>query len=322
MDLASGRGRDYPHRVAAPRLITPPRRTRTSRATPAEILARFDAERDLETAPEPGIHYEQAGNVLRVIGVWNAIIPRAALTEGNADAIIAAQVAFFRALRPAADPHSPDRKTTDAVGPGIDSTVEWKVYGHDLPPDLGARLAAAGFQPEEPETLMVFDLAGGLPEAPVKSATGPAVVIRRVSNRAGLVDYTVAAGTAFARDAAWQANRIAQYENRLTDPAVGLYVTYANGRPVASARVDFPPGRSFAGLWGGGTIPGYRGRGIYRALVRVRAEEARRRGYRYLRVDARDTSRPILERLGFIALTPIIEWRLDLTAALGPTQRK
>ena len=263
------------------------------------------------------MRYERAGNVMRVVGAWNAIIPCAPLTAEIADAVIAEQVAFFRSLHPAADPHNPAQDTADAVRPGIDSTVEWKVYGHDLPPDLGARLAAAGFQPEEPETLMVFDLGGGVPEAPAKSVTGPAVVIRRVSNRAGLVDFTVAAGTAFGRDAAWQANRIAQYEDRLTDPAVCLSVAYANERPVASARVDFPPGRSFAGLWGGGTIPGYRGRGIYRALVRVRAEEARRGGYRYLRVDARDTSRPILERLGFIALAPITEWRLDLAADLG-----
>jgi GNAT superfamily N-acetyltransferase len=109
-----------------------------------------------------------------------------------------------------------------------------------------------------------------------------------------------------------------QFGPRLADPAFALYVAYADGRPVASARAEFPPGRSFAGLWGGGTISEYRGRGIYRALVQARAEEARRRGYRYLRVDARDTSRPILERLGFIALTPIIEWRLPLQEA-APT---
>jgi len=58
---------------------------------------------------------------------------------------------------------------------------------------------------------------------------------------------------------------------RLCDPALALYVAYADGRPVASARAEFPRDRSFAGLWGGGTIPEYRGRGIYRALVHARA---------------------------------------------------
>ena len=32
--------------------------------------------------------------------------------------------------------------------------------------------------------------------------------------------------------------------------------------------------------------------------------------YRYLTVDARDTSRPILERLGFIELTTVTGWTL------------
>ena len=49
---------------------------------------------------------------------------------------------------------------------------------------------------------------------------------------------------------------------------------------------------------------GWRGRGIYRALVarpRQRARARARRGH--LQVDASDESRPILRRLGFIAVT-------------------
>ena len=53
---------------------------------------------------------------------------------------------------------------------------------------------------------------------------------------------------------------------------------------------------------GGGTLPGWRGRGIYRALVAYRAQLAVARGYRYLQVDALPASRPILERLGFTCL--------------------
>ncbi|MYS42540.1 GNAT family N-acetyltransferase, partial [Streptomyces sp. SID5998] len=64
-----------------------------------------------------------------------------------------------------------------------------------------------------------------------------------------------------------------------------------------------PPGTGFAGLWGGGTVAGWRGRGVYRALVAHRARIAADRGYRHLHVDASAQSRPILERLGFAALT-------------------
>jgi len=47
----------------------------------------------------------------------------------------------------------------------------------------------------------------------------------------------------------------------------------------------------------------WRGRGTYRALVAYRANLAAARGCRYLEVDASDDSRPILERLGFVAVT-------------------
>lgn len=59
----------------------------------------------------------------------------------------------------------------------------------------------------------------------------------------------------------------------------------------------------FAGLWGGSTLPAWRGRGIYRALVAQRARLACARGARYLQVDASDDSRPILLKLGFQSVT-------------------
>src|SRR5438477_642904 len=72
---------------------------------------------------------------------------------------------------------------------------------------------------------------------------------------------------------------------------------------VCAGWVRFPEGTEFATLWGGGTLPAWRGRGIYRALVAYRARLAAERGRRYLEVDASDASRPILERLGFVAVT-------------------
>ena len=49
---------------------------------------------------------------------------------------------------------------------------------------------------------------------------------------------------------------------------------------------------------------------VYRALVAARAAEARRRGHRYLTVDARETSPAILQRIGFQPLTTICDWTL------------
>ena len=276
--------------------------------TPAELLARFDAEMRIDPpAPsEPGVRYERVGSVVRAIGAWNAVV-FAQLTADNADAVIAEQVAFFRSLAV--------ETAAGGAGTGADTrALEWKVYGHDLPPDLGARLAGAGFAPDEPETLVVFDLGAELRVGPDTGTAGlKGVEIRQISDDAGFADFIAAAAAAFGRGVDEQMRRIGrELMARLADPSLALHVAYADGRPVASARAEFPPGRSFAGLWGGGTVPEYRGRGIYRTLVQVRAEEARRRGYRYLRVDARETSRPILERLGFVALTGITEWRLPL----------
>jgi GNAT superfamily N-acetyltransferase len=82
-----------------------------------------------------------------------------------------------------------------------------------------------------------------------------------------------------------------------------VFVAEAGGQVVSSAWLVFKPGTQFAGLWGGATRPGWRGRGIYRALVARRAQFAAARGVRFLQVDASDDSRPILERLGFVAIT-------------------
>ena len=76
-------------------------------------------------------------------------------------------------------------------------------------------------------------------------------------------------------------------------------VAMAGDPPVSAARMEMRPGASFAGLWGGGTVPEWRGRGIYRALVAHRARIAAERGIPYLQVDASDQSRPILVWLGF-----------------------
>ena len=91
---------------------------------------------------------------------------------------------------------------------------------------------------------------------------------------------------------------------RAADPAaITIVVAEAGAEVVCAAWVRFAEGTDFASLWGGGTLPAWRGRGIYRAIVAYRANLAATRGFRYLQVDASDDSRPILERLGFVPVT-------------------
>lgn len=66
--------------------------------------------------------------------------------------------------------------------------------------------------------------------------------------------------------------------------------------------MEFHLGTEFASIWGGGTLPAWRGRGLFRTLVARRAALASANGFRYLQVDATPASRPILARLGFVEL--------------------
>jgi GNAT superfamily N-acetyltransferase len=88
------------------------------------------------------------------------------------------------------------------------------------------------------------------------------------------------------------------------DPgSLTVVVAEAAGEVVSAGWVRYVRGTGFATLWGGGTLPEWRHRGIYRALVAYRARLADARGFTMLQVDASSESRPILERLGFVAIT-------------------
>jgi GNAT superfamily N-acetyltransferase len=152
---------------------------------------------------------------------------------------------------------------------------EWKLYGHD-PEGLAERLLAAGLVPEDEETVLVAE-AAAIPPTEVEVATATDA-------------YVDLAAQVFGRRFGLPRNAVA-------------VVALVDGVAVSGGRVDLEPGKDFAGLYGGVTLPAFRGRGLYRATVAARARIAREHGYRWLFVDALPTSRPILERLGFERLT-------------------
>jgi GNAT superfamily N-acetyltransferase len=93
-------------------------------------------------------------------------------------------------------------------------------------------------------------------------------------------------------------------ERRAASPESFVVVlAEAVGEVVCAAWVRWAAGSPFATLHGGATLPAWRRRGIYRALVAWRATRAAASGRPYLRVDASADSRPILERLGFVPIT-------------------
>jgi GNAT superfamily N-acetyltransferase len=160
----------------------------------------------------------------------------------------------------------------------IPGWVEWKYYSHD-DPELPERLVAAGLEPQAEETVVVAESASIAPPSP------------EVDLRQEPETFSELAKRVFGRDHGWLPGDVL------------AVVAYVDGQAVSGGRVDLDPGVEFAGLFGGVTLPEYRRRGLYAATVAWRAQIARDRGYRYLYVDALPTSRPILERLGFVQLT-------------------
>lgn len=98
-------------------------------------------------------------------------------------------------------------------------------------------------------------------------------------------------------------SRSATCRTRWAPEQLSVYIALADGEPASSAWIRFYPGRQFAELYGGATVARHRGQGLYTTRIKARAEEARRRGARFLRVDASAMSRPFLEKRGFVFLT-------------------
>jgi len=247
------------------------------------LLAAYDEQLRAQVSgnlPE-GVHAEVDGPLVRVVGAKHGGFigyrDLGAVEGAELDELIARQVRVFAERGEA---------------------FEWKLHGHDRPADLADRLRGAGFVAEDVETVMI---------APVERVAAepilpPDVRLREVGDRADL-DRIAALEEAIWHDGrGWLADSLEG--ERAVDPnAITIVVAEAGDGLVCAAWVRFAAGTEFATLWGGGTLPAWRGRGIYRAIVAYRANLAAHRGLRYLQVDASDSSRPILERLGFVAVT-------------------
>jgi GNAT superfamily N-acetyltransferase len=225
---------------------------------------------------------ERVGPVCRRVaeqpGGWSGI-EFSDLDETTADAAIAEQVRFFA---------------------GLGLPFEWKYYAHDRPADLADRLVAAGFVAEPAEALMVA-VTGDVPAAVLPDG----LRLVDVHDPADLDRVAAVHELAFGTDHSWMAGELAgAVAAGTTIPVLVLH----GDEPVSAARLDLHPGTDFASLWGGGTVPEWRGRGIYRATVAHRAAIARALGHRWLRTDALPTSRPILERIGFTRIDTTVPY--------------
>lgn len=179
-------------------------------------------------------------------------------------------------------------------------TFEWKSRGHDLPADLGERLTAHGLVAEALETVMVGEASMLAVDVPLADG----MVVRRAGEGADLADDV--SRMLVVQQAVFGGGRGPSLEQSLADVEGGrseFWLAEVEGEIVAAGRLTIVPGSDFAGVWGGATLPQWRGRGLYRALVAARAGAALARGVRLIHSDCTDMSRPILERSGLMAVT-------------------
>ncbi|MGH7868539.1 MAG: GNAT family N-acetyltransferase [Candidatus Dormibacteraceae bacterium] len=198
------------------------------------------------------------------------------LDQASADAVIHAQISRF----------------TELARPW-----EWKHYSYDQPQDLPDRLLAAGFTAQPAEALLVAEIADLTLNVPPPSGVELLAVLDKRGVEALTLIHDAVFGGGYSDSGA---NLLAGIARQPSSAAA--VIAMAGRTPIAAGRLEFHTGNDFASLWGGGTLPTWRGRGIFRSLVAYRARLASARGFRYLQVDASADSSPILQRLGFVEL--------------------
>lgn len=242
-----------------------------------EVLRLYTREFRTDPIPVPSARIEREGRIIRQVGREKAEhanrILFSNLDPSCANEAIQKQVRFFE---------------------GLGNSFEWTVFEHDAPSDLLERLKSAGFEVEPAETVMVMDVEA----TPLQLPSIAGIDVRKITDAMQLSHITEVQNLVWNEDHTWLQEMLAKELSEDTS-RISIYGAYSGQRPVSNAWIRFEGARSFASLNGGSTLPEFRGRGIYKALVDIRAIEAKRRNVRYLTVDASSMSRPILERIGF-----------------------
>lgn len=253
----------------------------------ATLLATYDAQLRGAAEVQGSTRWDRSGPLWRGLFPDSGFVSYESLESLGSveavDALVGETVAYFAAV------------------PEV-TELEWKTRGHDWPPDLDPVLRAHGFEPEEVETVMV----GEASSLAVEVLLPAGLAVRRVDDLPEPErERVIREASAMQREVFGGGPDGGQVLDRLArmGEAETFWVAEAEGRVVSAGRLDEVEDTEFAGLWGGATLPAWRGHGIYRALTAARARYALSRGVRYLHSDCSAMSRPILERSGLVAVT-------------------
>jgi GNAT superfamily N-acetyltransferase len=160
------------------------------------------------------------------------------------------------------------------------------------PSDIHEQLQARGFGTPQDRADRLYAMASAT--APPRA---PSIDVRRVETYEAFLAATEIAWGSFGiseeRRERERPHLPAMFEGR---PAI--FVAYVDGEPVGVGRSIYSERGVF--LIGGAVLEHARGRGVYRALIRARWDDAVARGTPGMIVEALpDTSYPILKRIGF-----------------------
>jgi len=193
----------------------------------------------------------------------------------------------------------------------------WHIGPSSRPDGLGPLLLARGFAPAVRPPYEPVSTAMALTRPPALSPAREGLEVRLVRD---VDEYREAIRIAMEAFNEPEEDAAAWYEavpalwaahdgvNRYT------HLAFLDGRPVGFAFAVAAGGGMLLG--GSGVLASARGRGVYRALVGARWDEAQRAGHQGVVIHAGSMSRPVLERCGFEAVCQIAAFE-DLKLVSG-----
>lgn len=244
--------------------------------------------------------------VLEASHAWQWVPPGAEVLEVAGVVVIDypewARMGFYAMPAELAEPASVVSAVCEAARARGRAAIEWWVTPSTTPAGIKAELEAIlterGAVVSDVADILACDLTAGVPDVPVPE--GVRVLV--VTDAHTLDDAESVAAQVWGGDPSSGQRRDDQLrslgDDPLDDEGGFRVVAYRGDVPFATGGCQVVDG--VARLYGGCVLAQERGRGGYRATLRLRLEVARDHGARLALVHARvDTSKPVLTRLGF-----------------------
>jgi hypothetical protein len=178
-------------------------------------------------------------------------------------------------------------------------TVVWWLGPDTRPADLPERLEALGFRLPDDRAGLLHALACATPPPAAPGEVSVRLVESFEDHLASVEVMWEAFATPAERREAQRPHLRSEFEAAQRAGVPATFLAELDGRPAGVGRSIYSDLGVF--LIAGAVAKWARGRGVYRALVRTRWEDAVERGTPGLVTEAiPDTSYPILKRLGFV----------------------